>query len=61
MPVLGGKKLHAYVIYILQAKEAVLYTAAFYFLISSLGKYKHMTSGKFIYLKYGAYSSAVSL
>jgi len=61
MPVLGGKKLRAYVIYMLQAKVAVLYTAAFYFLISSLGKYKHMTNGKFIYLRYCAHSSTVSL
>lgn len=60
MPVLGWKKI-AYVAYMLQEKETVLYIAAFYFLISSLGKHKHMTSGKFIYLRYGAYSSSVSV
>jgi len=50
----GEKKLRAYVTYMLQTNKIVLYIAAFYFLISSLGKHKHMTSGKFIYLRYGA-------
>ena len=51
MTVLGRGRLCAYVIYMLQAKETVLYIAAFYFLINSLGKHKHMTSGQLIYSK----------